>query len=558
MKKNIKIGGLILAFIMISAVVLCACPAQAETPQYRTVKFISFDAEIFTVAVPDGSVISALSKIEKEGFEFTGWLNGENPHNFDAAVTSDLTLTANWAVKAFAVTFANCDLPGTSVAYGQPVQRPDNPVKEGKIFLEWLDDGKPYGFDKPVYAPLTLTAAWRDALPNEPVFGQIDLDFDDIIAVIDNMIILTEWTGGDSPWNNFDLAFYKYDIRTGEKSLIGILENIFGADTWMSGGNTVAITGKTIYYKFVSMGDDGKGGMAQFRFIYKIDVKKNTIDWFESGDEIDRKYLFIGDGMVRQRNVTDEEYSRTTTVEFVNGKGQVTQIAQATAADEGLGDGFQIMGFSCAGEDIAVLTTEQVSGNGGGVVGFVIDIYDIGGTKLRSYDAGAYTWLITYSSFQGTYASVIEFQVMGNYFFVQNYGNGYSAIFKLEEGKGNFGFAAPIFISQTGDKAVMSVTGYTGMPSSALEYYVFFRRHTDNTIYVFKPASNSLYELKLSVADGQSIVFVYADNETNCTGYLVGFRDKDYNVTLHYIDLKKELLTAKLLDADTDNPLEAI
>ena len=65
---------------------------------------------------------------------------------------------------SFTVTF---DTDGGSVVSSQTVEwdtkvaKPANPTKDGYIFVSWLSDGLPYDFDYPVYADITITAAWE-------------------------------------------------------------------------------------------------------------------------------------------------------------------------------------------------------------------------------------------------------------------------------------------------------------------------------------------------------------------------------------------------------------
>lgn len=71
---------------------------------------------------------------EKEGYEFTGWYNGDKKYDFSTPVTSDLTLTAKWEkVKAeYTVKF---DLGGGKVYTTYPetvTEVPEQKVKEGE------------------------------------------------------------------------------------------------------------------------------------------------------------------------------------------------------------------------------------------------------------------------------------------------------------------------------------------------------------------------------------------------------------------------------------------
>jgi hypothetical protein len=85
----------------------------------------------------------------------------------EITVTQDLTLTAVWLTRYCTVT---CDIGGEYplsnylVAYGDPVEQPEDPFIEGRRFLGWYlwKDGPDtrYDFTQPVTGDLTLIADW--------------------------------------------------------------------------------------------------------------------------------------------------------------------------------------------------------------------------------------------------------------------------------------------------------------------------------------------------------------------------------------------------------------
>lgn len=118
--------------------------------------------------IPDGQTGAEPDAPARTGYTFDGWLLDGRPYDWDTPVTSDITLTASWTANMMSVTFDPGDdgtVSAVSVAYGNPIDRPADPVRDGYRFDGWLLDGRAYDFTAPVTRDLTLVAAWRDATP---------------------------------------------------------------------------------------------------------------------------------------------------------------------------------------------------------------------------------------------------------------------------------------------------------------------------------------------------------------------------------------------------------
>ncbi|MBE7089782.1 MAG: hypothetical protein E7362_03150 [Clostridiales bacterium] len=110
----------------------------------------------------------------RAGFDFAGWyLNGE-AYDFDAVLSSDITLVAKWTLAdgssssdtKWTVTFNYNDQTTANstaqVADGEAVAKPDDPVRENYEFLGWyLENGDQYDFIKNISSDVTLTAKWK-------------------------------------------------------------------------------------------------------------------------------------------------------------------------------------------------------------------------------------------------------------------------------------------------------------------------------------------------------------------------------------------------------------
>jgi uncharacterized repeat protein (TIGR02543 family) len=129
---------------------------------------VAFNSNGGSVVVPQtvnyGNTASVPSPAPtRTGYSLTGWNNGAAAYNFADAVTGDLTLTAQWTISNYAVTF-NSDGGSTvapqSVAHGNTATKPTDPTKTGYSFAGWYNGAAAYNFADAVTDILTLTAQW--------------------------------------------------------------------------------------------------------------------------------------------------------------------------------------------------------------------------------------------------------------------------------------------------------------------------------------------------------------------------------------------------------------
>jgi len=119
----------------------------------HTVTFRDFDgAELKRETVSDGEAASPPLEPSREGHTFTGW-----DIAFDD-VKDDLTVTAQYAINRYVVTFKDDDgtiLSEETLDYGTTIVAPSDPQKEGHTFLGWDPS-----FDS-VVANITVTAQYE-------------------------------------------------------------------------------------------------------------------------------------------------------------------------------------------------------------------------------------------------------------------------------------------------------------------------------------------------------------------------------------------------------------
>uniref|UniRef100_UPI0018906864 Ig-like domain-containing protein n=1 Tax=Aliidiomarina indica TaxID=2749147 RepID=UPI0018906864 len=125
------------------------------TAQYAintyTVTFQDHDGSVLdTQTVEHGSAATAPADPTREGYTFTGW-----DVSF-SEITSDLTVTAEYEINTYTVTFINYDgaeLKVQEVAHGEAATAPSDPTREGYTFTGW----DPEDFSQ-VVSDLTVTA----------------------------------------------------------------------------------------------------------------------------------------------------------------------------------------------------------------------------------------------------------------------------------------------------------------------------------------------------------------------------------------------------------------
>lgn len=148
--------------------------------KYHTVKFIDGD-NTSSIRVADGDVATKPADSVKPGYVFGGWLNGSDVYNWEAPVTTDVTLNANWieanvvwAPKEIAVKEVSCELPGNQ--FNSTYE--DDESSGGKVLVLTKNTAADAG----TYHTMTLTFKnpknlsgkllkidlWGDAVDEEP------------------------------------------------------------------------------------------------------------------------------------------------------------------------------------------------------------------------------------------------------------------------------------------------------------------------------------------------------------------------------------------------------
>ena len=127
---------------------------------------ITFDTDggsaIDPITQDYGTTIKAPAAPTKTGYTFMGW----NPALPATMPAGDMTLTAQWRINRYTVTFdtdGGSAVDAQTVAYGEKAKTPADPTKTGYTFAGWELGGNAYDFAAAVTGNMTLTAKWKDS-----------------------------------------------------------------------------------------------------------------------------------------------------------------------------------------------------------------------------------------------------------------------------------------------------------------------------------------------------------------------------------------------------------
>ena len=103
----------------------------------------------------------------KENSKFVEWQLDGKTYNFDSLVKKDITLEAKWSMlPTYNVKFdtdGGNKVPTQVVSEGGTVEKPQDPVKDGYVFVEWKKSGQKYNFETPVVEDMVLVAKYEEA-----------------------------------------------------------------------------------------------------------------------------------------------------------------------------------------------------------------------------------------------------------------------------------------------------------------------------------------------------------------------------------------------------------
>lgn len=171
MNRKVKIGiacGIIL--LLVTTIVICIL---FKTNTYTVTFNTNGGSIIENQIIKSGEKAVKPIDPEKENYEFDGWYLDNVKYYFNEKVTKNIELQARWIAKTnietVTVTFYNDEgskISEQMVEVGKTVTKPNDPTKEGYIFVEWLLDNNSFNFDTKVVSDIKLIASFKKDEPN--------------------------------------------------------------------------------------------------------------------------------------------------------------------------------------------------------------------------------------------------------------------------------------------------------------------------------------------------------------------------------------------------------
>ena len=132
-----------------------------------------------------GDKVGILPTLEKDGFDFLGWYDGNVKYTENTEVEKDVVLKAKWKEiliedKYVTITFdtdGGNKLDEKKIKENSQVGMLETPVKDGYKFIGWYLDDKAFDESKVIDEDITLKAKWEkieDTPPIEPTESDIE------------------------------------------------------------------------------------------------------------------------------------------------------------------------------------------------------------------------------------------------------------------------------------------------------------------------------------------------------------------------------------------------
>lgn len=146
---------------------------QNNQTEYVTITYnLGYDNMFLdTQTIEKGSTTTKPDNPTRDGYDFLGWYLNESLFNFSTVVNEDIILIANWTENGEQNTYYNISFDlnyegsispkNQQILEGEKVIKPTDPIRDGYVFLGWLDNGNIFNFLTPINKDYTLIANWE-------------------------------------------------------------------------------------------------------------------------------------------------------------------------------------------------------------------------------------------------------------------------------------------------------------------------------------------------------------------------------------------------------------
>ena len=158
----------IIALIVVIVLLLIVILFLLFRHKTYTITFNSVGGDsVASIKVKEGEKIELPNEPKKEGYKFAGWTNSKGMViTKDVVVDNDVILTANWISKnadTYVISYVLTDgsIYNVIVEKDKTILFPVNPVRDGYVFLGWVDEENNY-ITKNMFVTkaLKLSAVW--------------------------------------------------------------------------------------------------------------------------------------------------------------------------------------------------------------------------------------------------------------------------------------------------------------------------------------------------------------------------------------------------------------
>ena len=228
--------------------------------------------------------------------------NNDNAYAGTYTKQSNITMEDIFSVEEnyinYVISYRDNDdsyINSTMVSYGDKLDEPNVPTKDGYKFVEWQLDGVKYDFSKPVTKPMKLVAKWEvDIKTPELILGRASDNYYNIGLYIDNYqdyCAISQCNGDENDVYKYD-GYEIYEKTSNGYSLITTKTDFMSYDFYAT-PNTKKTYAIRVYFV-----DNGEKKYSDYSNEVEFDanIEKPTIEFTHGTSDYKHDYLGYDNG----------------------------------------------------------------------------------------------------------------------------------------------------------------------------------------------------------------------------------------------------------------------